>query len=243
MYPTKDEIYRRLDELIPVSQRCEWDNDGLMIRGEGECRRALLALDVTAETVKYASENGYDAIISHHPMIFRPLKSVTDSRVIECVRRGIAVMSFHTRLDANFPGVNDALAEALGLRDVEVHDMIRAGAADISGLAAFARHVGRSLSAPDVRYSGSSEVRRVAVLGGSGKDFIQDVISLGCDTYVTGEMSYNSVCDAADAGLNVIEAGHYYTEAPVLGLLGKMISDGWPDVFIGYYDSDPQKTV
>ena len=239
----KDSVYRTLDGLIPGSLSCDWDNDGYMIEAEGECRGILLTLDVTATAVDFASANCLDVIISHHPLIFRPLKTVSDDRIIKCVKNEIAVMSFHTRLDAREPGVNDALAEKIGLADTEPRGMLRVGTVPDSSLEDFARAVRKKLGAPHVRYAGNRRVSRAAVLGGAGKDFVSDAIALGCDTYITGEMGYNAVCDAADMGLNVIEAGHYYTERPVLGLLEGMISEIWPDLPVRVFESDPQRSV
>ena len=243
MAETKEKIYGALDGLIPSSLSCDWDNDGYMVQADGECRGILLTLDVTAAAVDFAAENGLDVIISHHPLIFRPLKTVSDGRIIKCVRNGIAVMSFHTRLDAREPGVNDALAEKLLLSEVAAEGMLRTGNVPELCLADFALTVKERLGAPAVRYAGSRPVKRVAVLGGAGKDLVPEVIALGCDTYVTGEMGYNAVCDAADMGLNVIEAGHYYTERPVLGLLKSMISEIWPDIPVSVFESDPQRSA
>ena len=241
---TKDDIYETLDGLIPSSLSCDWDNDGYMIKADGECHGVLLTLDVTAAAVDFAIERGLDCIVSHHPMIFRPLKAVTDEKIIKCVRNGIAVMSFHTRLDARQPGVNDMLASQTGaIGDIEAHGMLRVGEACESDIGRFAAAIKEALGAPDVKYAGNRPVRRAAMIGGSGKDFIPDAIALGCDTLVTGEVGYNAACDAADMGLNIIEAGHYYTERPVLRLLCDLIAENHPGINIEYFDSCPHKHI
>ena len=110
------ELYNALDARMPRSLSCSWDNDGLMCCPDGNktVNRVLVALDVTGEVVEYAKANGYDVIISHHPFIFNGLKSVDDEgyiskKLISLVKADIAVMSFHTRLDAVEGGVNDKL--------------------------------------------------------------------------------------------------------------------------------------
>ena len=114
------ELYGFLNEKIPPSLSCDWDNDGLMCCADEtkEIRRVLIALDMTAEVIKKAIAEGYDLILSHHPLIFSPLRAVTPMdhiarRFIDLIRADIAAMSFHTRLDAVEGGVNDILAAEL----------------------------------------------------------------------------------------------------------------------------------
>ena len=110
------ELYRALDYRIPRSLSCDWDNDGLMCcpNSNREVGRVLIALDVTSDTVEHAIKGGYDVIISHHPFVFKGLKSLVDDggvseKAISLIQNGISVMSFHTRLDAVEGGVNDKL--------------------------------------------------------------------------------------------------------------------------------------
>jgi putative NIF3 family GTP cyclohydrolase 1 type 2 len=152
-------------------------------------------------------------------------------------------MSFHTRLDANSPGVNDALAAKLGLAGIEISGMLRIGNTDKCSLASFAHSVKTALNTPEVTYGGPGKVSRVAVLGGSGGDYIKEAARIGADTFVTGECGYNTLCDAADAGLNVICAGHYHTEAPVLSLLRDFISAAFPQTVCEMYESYPLEVI
>jgi dinuclear metal center YbgI/SA1388 family protein len=241
--PSCYDVYRYLVDLIPSSQSEEWDNDGLMIASAAECKKILITLDPTAAAIRYAAENSFNAVVTHHPLIFRPLKNIADDRVIKAVKNDIAVMSFHTRLDANSPGVNDALAAKLGLADVEISGMLRVGHIEKCSLDSFANSVKAALKSHAVTYSGIGEVTRVAVLGGSGGDFIEDAIKSGADTFVTGECGYNTLCDAADAGLNVICAGHYHTEAPVLSILRDFITAAFPKTDCEIYESYPLKVI
>ena len=121
---TIKELYSTLDKLIPPSLSCEWDNDGYMCapNGEKEVKRILVTLDVTEEAADLAVNEGYDLIISHHPFVFKGLKSITDEnyiskKAIKLIGAGISVFSFHTRLDALRGGVNDTLALLLGISD------------------------------------------------------------------------------------------------------------------------------
>ena len=119
------DFYKKLCLLYPGELSCPWDNDGLMCSGntEKEVRRVLVALDATDDAIDYAAENGFDTVLTHHPMIFNGVKSVADitvmgDEIITCIKNGISVISLHTRLDAGEGGVNDCLCEALQLRGV-----------------------------------------------------------------------------------------------------------------------------
>ncbi|MBO4979059.1 MAG: Nif3-like dinuclear metal center hexameric protein [Clostridia bacterium] len=234
---TVSELYKKLDAAIPSSLSCEWDNDGLMCcpKPDRVCRRLLLALDVTEAVVDRAIAEGYDAILSHHPLIFRPVGALTEQnavprKLIKLVQSGISVLSFHTRFDALSGGVNDALAKALGLRNAlpfgnEGEEMGRIGEVEPCTLAEFAQRVKAALGAPAVLAAGSLPVRRVALLGGSGEDFIGAAKRAGADTYLSGELGYHRLSTATEDGLNLIEAGHYYTENVALPALAALVRD------------------
>ncbi len=153
---------------------------------------------------------------------------------------GIAVMSFHTRLDALDGGVNDTLASVLGLDAVDTFEgdglpLGRVGELkEPMRLEDFAKKVKNVLGCPFVLTSdGCREVRRVAVLGGDGKGFISAAIAAGADTFVSGRIDYHLMTDTPDligTSINLIEAGHFYTEFPVCEMLCRMIADIAPDI-------------
>ena len=228
---TVAEIYQQLNQLIPPALSCEWDNDGLMCCPDGgrEARRVLVTLDVTEGAVRHAIENDYDLIVAHHPMIFKGLKAIHEenyiaAKAIDLIRAGVSVMSFHTRLDAVTGGVNDCLALLLDLEHpVPFGDegIGRIGTLPEAVSAEdFARKVKSVLQAPYVNLGNASRpVWRVAVLGGGGSDDVAAAQAAGADTYVTGELKYHQLCDAPENGMNLIEAGHFYTEHPITGVL------------------------
>jgi len=223
---TVTELYRKLEERIPRALSCEWDNDGLMCcpDPQAEVKKVLFTLDVTEQAVDYAVAGGFDLIVSHHPMIFRPLKGITDPKYIKLIRNGITVMSFHTRLDAREGGVNDVLASLLDLRDT-----VRFNGEGIGVIgtlpqamapADFAALVKAVLRCPKLEVILTERpCYRIAVVGGDGKDFLGDAALAGADTYLTGSMSYNSMTDGEALGMNLLAAGHYETEQPVLTAL------------------------
>ncbi len=247
------ELYAALDEKIPAALRCAWDHDGLMCAPEPKAsvRRVLLTLDVSEAAVSYAVEEKADLIVSHHPLLFRPVGeahpgNAAGRKLIRLIQNQIAVFSFHTRLDRMEGGVNDVLAERLGLWQTEVFgdeetpEIGRIGWADETTVQAYAAKAAAQLGTPAIlTVDLGKPVRRVAVVGGDGKDFLAAAKAAGADLYLTGSLSYNSLVDAADIDLQIIEAGHFYTENPVLDRLGEWIKALCPKVELLYFDSNP----
>ena len=250
--PSVQELYDFLNRKFPSEYSCEWDNDGLMVASDPnrEVVRVLCTLDVTDAAVDHAVANNYDVIISHHPMIFKPLKSVSYSdpvgkRAIKLLKHGISVMSFHTRLDAAPGGLNDIFANLLGLEDVEVLD---AGAERVGRIGTlkfpmdcteFASLIKKTLSAERVLFTrAGGVVKRVAICGGDGKDFVKAAKAAGADTYLTGQLSYNLMEDAPDIGLNLFEAGHFHTEDFICNYLTLLILKKYTQIKTGYFNSN-----
>ena len=252
--PNIKELYDYLDEKIPRSLSCEWDNDGLMVCADAFCaaKRVLLALDATESVAEYAAENGFDAIVTHHPMIFSPLRALnvmdaTARKALFLAKKGIAVMSFHTRLDALEGGVNDVLAAKLGVINTvpfgpEGEELGRVGVLPAPvPFREFCAKAAEALSSPCVTAIGAKElVQRVALLGGGGKDFVKSALAAGADVFVTGEVTYNVMLDARAAGLCLVTAGHYHTERPVLSFLGELIKEKFPGIEVAEYPFDTE---
>ena len=249
------ELYRYLDAHIPASLSCPWDNDGLMCCPDGniEVSKVLVTLDVTDAAIERAKTIGAEVILSHHPLIFKGVKAldgkgVVSARAIDLIKSGIAVMSFHTRLDALDGGVNDILAVTLGIEDAVPFGEEGIGRIgdldDPMSLDEFANLVKERLNAPMVTYSGNGrDVQRVAVLGGSGADDLSTAIAAGADTYVSGTLSYHDMTDAPDNGINLIEAGHFHTEDLVCDILAELVWSASPTIETEYYHSYRAKHI
>ena len=252
---TVEEIYAALDRAIPSNLRESWDNDGLMCAPDGskEVKHAIVALDVTENIVDYAISEGADLIVTHHPLIFKPISAVTEDthisrKVIKLIQHGVAVISLHTRADKVFGGVNDILAELLGLSDTEPFGEGALGRIGMlegeTSLEDFSYSVKEALGADAVRVADACmPVQKVAVVGGDGKDFVKDALALGADTYVSGRIGYNVMEEAAEMGINLIEAGHFYTEQPVTAFFQSLLYDIDPDMDVEIVDSNLIKTI
>ncbi|MBQ8249243.1 MAG: Nif3-like dinuclear metal center hexameric protein [Clostridia bacterium] len=255
--PRVCELYEFLNSKFPSSYSCEWDNDGLMLADDPgrEVIRVLCTLDVTDEAIDYAIEHSYDVIVSHHPMIFKPLKSVSYAdpvgrKVLKLLRHRISVMSFHTRLDAAPGGLNDVFANLLGLTDVTVLECDGEAIGRIGTLpeeytcATFAAFAKKTVSAERVLFSeAGGAVRRVAICGGDGKDFVKAAKAAGADSYLTGQLSYNIMEEAGSIGLNLFEAGHFATEDFICSYLTLLILKKFTQVQTGYFNSNNIKAI
>lgn len=246
---TVNEIYKIINEFAPFSEQCEWDNSGLLVGGDKKVEKVAVVLDITPKAVEQAHSLGADLIVSHHPVIFSPVKSFFRGSVPYMLAEyGIAAICAHTSLDKAQGGVNDALAAALGFNAVPMFSqgdevMLRVAEIDeVSGeaLAAYvAERLGTTVSLVDT----GKRIKRVALCGGAGGDFIQPVISAGCDAYITGEVKHNHYLEARQGGLTLIEAGHFETENPVTNVLADLIREKSDCEVIRLEQSPPRKFI
>lgn len=247
--PKVKDIAAYFEGLVPSEMKLEFDNVGLLVgMEETPVTKALVALDITPEVIDEAIENGAQMILSHHPLFF-DLKQVTDSdstgaKMVKLIQNGVSCLCQHTNLDQVEGGVNSALAVALGI-EVEgflgesftatngaVYGMGRYGSlAETTDMPRFLPFVKSALNTSGVRYHAASRpVRRVAVCGGTGGEFIEAAIAKGCDTLVTADIKYHQFLAAKALGLNVIDADHFCTENVVTPVLAELVKKGFPEL-------------
>ncbi len=242
---TNREVQDYLDGVMPFASAEDWDNVGLLVGSPDTAVCGILVtLDVTPAAIAAAERVGANLIVSHHPVIFSPLKRLAAEDIVyRLAAAGIAVISVHTNLDKD--SVNDVLAARLGLCDVTptADGICRVGhlpqplpAAD------FAAQVGAAL-ATAVRTNGGGEVATVALCGGSGGDFLPGLVGTA-DAFVTGEVKHHEWLEANAHGLTVVEAGHYATEVPVVEPLAQRLAAAFPAVTVtAFADAAPYTTV
>ena len=215
------------EDKVPSSLAMSFDNVGLLCGfPEREVHRVLLALDGTLDVIAEASEAGAELIITHHPLIFTPMKRIVASDpegrlVIDALQNGISVISLHTNLDIIEGGVNTMLASALSLRHTESLSIGRVGELEQPvSMPEFLASVQNALSVSGMRYlDAGRQVCRVAVCGGSGGDLLAEAVAAGCDTLLTGEIRHHQWLDGRELGINLIEADHFCTENVVIPAL------------------------
>lgn len=232
---TIQDLYHRLCLSYPAELSCDWDADGMMVCPDPkkEVHHALVCLDVTREAVDKALSVGADVIISHHPFLYRPISYLTaedpkGALVLDLVKAGISVLCFHTRADAAPGGVSELLADALNMTNcipLGEEKILRGGFLPAHVTAKeLGEAVKAALSTPMVTVAdGGKKIHYLTVCGGEGKDMIGTAVAAGADALVCGRVGYHAAVDAAQAGLTVIEAGHYFTEKAILSAFEGLI--------------------
>ena len=233
---TVNDIYTFLNEKYDFSTALSYDNVGHLVGSlNSTVTGIVVCLDCTEEAVTQAVECGANLIVSHHPVIFDPLKAVTEESIVyRLIRNDISVISVHTNLDQADGGVNDALCFALGLENVEkVSDSegfyYRTGELS-EPLSAddFAEYVGKKLNVR-VKYVGTNNsVKRVAVCSGSGGSMLGEVAETGVDAFVTADVKHDVFLDAHAIGMVLLDAGHFNTEDIIVSPFAKELENAFP---------------
>ncbi len=235
-------VYDFIDSFAPFDTQTKWDNSGMLVGDENKIISKIgVVLDITPLTIARAAANGVELIVSHHPVIFKAQKSFTEeSLAYKLAVNGMSAICAHTSLDSADGGVNDVLAKSLNLKRVEPLltfesdiPLLRAGfvpkMSAIELAALVADTLGRAGYA--LRYCDSGKsVETVAVCGGAGSDYIDDVINAGIDAYITGDVGYHDFLHASQKGLTLIDAGHFETENLVVNVLAEKLSEYFEDV-------------
>ena len=248
---TVADILNFVEELAPRHMKMDWDNVGLLCgRKEREVRKVLVALDPFRSVIDEAIAEGADLILTHHPLIFRdPLMAVNEDTetgrcVLTLMEHGIAAINAHTNLDQAPGGVNDVLARTLGLADIEIinptdhYGLLRCGNVARQSLEDFLGTVKQKLRCDGLRYVDAGKpVRRVAVGGGSCADGMHEALAAGCDTFVTADIKYNQFRTAFELGLNLIDAGHFHTENPVMPVVAARLQAAFPELEVKFSEN------
>jgi dinuclear metal center YbgI/SA1388 family protein len=253
---TVKDLLETLDKIAAFGLAEQWDNVGLMVGDpDQQIQGVLVALDPTEEVLAEAKESATDCIITHHPLIFNPLKAIYTNQPMgrllrQALKNDISVIGFHTNLDQAVGGVNDVLAESLGMvksmplapvdrgqgraESLEAADI---GFGRVGRLAEplsskdFIKRLCAFLNLPVLRVAGElpEEINTVAVCGGSGSDLAETAYASGAQVYITGEVKHSTARWAEAVGFCIIDAGHFATENPVVDSLVKVLEDDFAE--------------
>ena len=255
------QVCEYLDQFAPTRLAEEWDNVGLLTGDRAaECQKIMTCLTVTPDSAAEAIEQGASLIVSHHPLPFRPLKRLTTdstpSRLVwELARANVAIYSPHTGFDSALEGINQSLAEKIGLEQIKPLKLIpddqqslgsgRVGrlAGDGQSYPAFVDSVKSAFGKQAIKVVGRRDavVKKVAVACGSGGSFLSDAIFSGCDTFVTGEATFHSCLEAQAGDVNLVLIGHYDSERFAVEALADRLAAqfGGMKVWASAKESDP----
>lgn len=232
MAKVKD-FYGYLNSIAPFETQEDWDNSGMLVGDmNAEVKKAAVVLDITHEEIKKAKAIGADLIISHHPVIFNPIKFVTKGSVpYELVASSINALCCHTPLDIADGGTNDSLAELLGINVTRADDpILRLGTIEPTTAQELAGKIANTLNTK-VRYADAGKtIKKIAICTGAGCSLIEAAGEI--DAFITGDASHHNFLDCVQAGITLIAAGHYETEIIVVPVLVKKLQAQFPDIEI-----------
>ena len=219
---TVREIYRLLDAVAPFETQEPYDNSGLLVGSpDQEVRGILFALDVTEAVMDEALARGANLIVTHHPLMFDPIRRVTDEtyegRLIRrLIREDLSLIACHTCLDRAEGGINDALAECCALLDVTGEGFVRVGTLPQPMPAGELKEYLAAALNTDVRLMGDPEitVSRLGMCSGAGGSEWEEAAALGAEAFLSGEVKHHQALAMADAGIPCFECGHFATEQP-----------------------------
>lgn len=246
MSVTVQEILQELKAFAPPELACSWDNVGLLVDADRPVDKVLTALDITAAVVEEAAREGCQLIVSHHPVIFDPMKCITTEDIPALLlKNGISGICMHTNLDAAPGGVNDTLADLLGIaresRRNFADDCGRIGAVAPTTTAALARFCAETLHS-GVKYVDSGKpVTCLAEVSGAGGSYLQQAIDEGADCLVTGEAAHHIALLAKQKGVGLVVAGHWGTEQGIADVLAARLHMAFPQLEVRHAtaDTDP----
>jgi GTP cyclohydrolase I len=251
------EIVNLIANKYPLSLAESYDNVGLIL-GNPETRinKILVCLDINDSIADYAINNKIDMIVSHHPILFKAIKKIavdnySNKLICKLISNNISVYALHTNFDNAEDGMNDILATIIGINNINklVNEKGTGRFGELSetiSLEQLCIQVKAKLNIESLQFIGDplAKIKNVAIVGGSGADFINDAIDAKCEVIITGDVKYHSAVDALYAGINVIDAGHYNTEAAVMpyltDIIGKMTGI---EVICSPFNTNPIKFI
>lgn len=239
------EIIVALERFAPLPLQDDYDNSGLQVGlTETEATGALLCLDVTEAVLAEAKTLGCNLVVSHHPLLFHPLKSITDNDingrcVIKAVKDNIAIYSSHTNLDNVRGGVNGRIANILGLLNTQnIVNLTEGNGSGVIGdlykpilFDELLQLLQERFNVSVIRHNRCTQkqIKRIAICGGAGSFLINDAFNLGADAFITGEIGYHHFF-GFDNIMSLIEIGHYESEQFTIELLYDILLSSFPSL-------------
>ena len=243
------QILNYINEIAPFDTAMSFDNVGLLIGSENQTsEKVLLALDITSEVIDEAAAEGVKIIISHHPIIFNPLKVIEkDSIAYLAVKNDITVISAHTNLDIANVGVNNTLAESVGVASESGTDseclLVGELEKEINS-DKFADKIKSALSCRGLRYSRrNGTIKKVGISCGAGGSNIFAAASAGAEAFVTGEIKHHEILFANERNIAVFDIGHFRSEDMIIPKLALILGKEFRDTVFKQAESDTDKMI
>ena len=225
------------ESFAPFDTAASFDNVGLLVGCENtEVKKVLLALDITKEVVAEAAELGAELIISHHPVIFNPLKNLSsDSVPYLLAKNSLSALCLHTNLDVAInTGVNLCLANTLELENITFYEgefVVSGNLKEATSAEDFAKFAKEKLNAGAVSCTlKDKKVKKIFMCSGAGGSEFMKAIELGADLFITGEAHHHNYLESLHEGVSLVVAGHFETEDVVINPLKDKLSKEFEDV-------------
>jgi len=253
-------IFEAIDAIAPYRIAFQsFDNVGLICgSADRPVTRALFTLDLGMSAIEAAKKGGYELIVSHHPVIFDPIRKINCAnydgrRFLALAEAGISAICAHTNWDSANGGVNDVLAKLLKLGSVEKfgfaepqkegQELMPSGRigklSEPLSVAEFRHQLSETLSFPVTSWGDRESVQRIAVVGGAADGEWHAALRAGADAFVTGEVRQHNALEASEAGMVIFQAGHYNTEHPAMEELSVRVKAAVPELEVGVFTPVP----
>lgn len=242
-------IIEEMESIAPTYLKEDFDNVGLMVGDrDKEVKKVLLALDCTLKVIEEAKNENIDLIITHHPLIFRKPSSITTDtlqgkKIIELIKNNISLYSSHTNLDSVENGLNHKIVSILGFNDSTILEKNKRD--DNAGLGRLVSldeeisleelvsKIKGALNISNLRVvKGNNKVSRIAVINGSGQDFISKAVALGADCIITGDTTYHFASDYKEMGISILDVGHFASEQIIFFNVMERLKEKFKDIEI-----------
>lgn len=247
------DIIKRMNKWAKPSLIDTWDNTGFQVGNEEkEIGKLLISLDLDKNVLEKAIKENYQMIITHHPLIFQPLKSIITSNykeklIYDLIKNNIVVYNAHTNLDQAKNGVSYELGKNLELENMEIlhytdleegYGYGCVGNIKETKIIDYVKNIKTNLDINSLIVYGDikRKIARVAVCGGAGADFIYDAHKSGADVYITGDIKYHEAQLSTEYDLTIIDAGHFHTEKIILPVIKKYLNKELPKLLIDIWD-------
>lgn len=246
------DVAEYLNELYPEITAEEWDNPGLNVGNSDDSLKGIcLALDADEQVIRFASDNDLNLIITHHPLLFNPVKQIRKNTfpgnmIYNLIKNDISLYSLHTNADCADNGVNKVFAEKVKLKNTRVlkeNGLGIVGDTEDMELKNFVQYLKSVLNDNNIKFSGSQNksIKKVALTCGAGCEnvLIDSALKAGADVYITSEIKHNYLIDYKIYGMAFIDIGHFTMEYPFMENLKLILSNKFQNLKIKIAGENP----
>ena len=252
------EIKKALDKHFPFTEAEHWDNSGILVEGDREVTKILVALDATVPVIKEAKAFGVELVITHHPVIFHPLKALVDSEpAVLALKNNISIISSHTNYDISEYGADANLKRLLEnaagfsaecVLDITHTEPAPHGFGFVGTLnkdyscEEFGKLLKEVFCCDGLRLVPTERpIRKIAYCSGAGGEYLKKAISIGCNAYITADVKHSSFTEALNAGIALYAPTHYQMEKPAMDNLARLVFSLFPetDVLLSNAETEP----